>query len=56
MGKLLHPMFMWEVITYACPNFNVEVMAWMSDYFPLFNMGVITYPCPDPYDDLANIC
>ena len=48
MDEWLHPPNKWDAITHLCPNFTVEVIAWMSDYIRQKTMDEITYPYPIP--------
>ena len=44
MYKKLHPRKQRDVITHPCPNFSVEVGAWVCDYILYKTLGVIIYP------------
>ena len=50
MYKFLHPLLVWDEITYPFPNFNdctVEVWEWINDLIPHLPVHVIAYPCWD---------
>ena len=50
MDKELHPLNVWDEITYPFLNFNgatVEVEEWIRNSIPHIVKDVITYPCCD---------